>query len=69
MNSVVADLLNSTDGFGGAVTASLFLQTFVGNKKWAHLDIYAWSDYATGAISEPGATGQAIQALSHFLNQ
>lgn len=67
LSSNFADFKNSTEGFGGAITAALFLEKFVRGKKWAHLDIYAWSDKAAGALTSAGGSGQAVQALIQFL--
>jgi leucyl aminopeptidase len=39
LESNVADLRNVGGPYGGAITAALFLQTFVGTTPWAHLDI------------------------------
>ncbi len=45
LKSQSADLLNcSSGGFGGAITAALFLQHFVDNAAdWIHFDIMAWN--------------------------
>lgn len=67
MSSHFADCKNSGDGFGGAITAALFLQKFVRGTKWAHLDIYAWSDKGHGALLTTGASGQPVQCLIKFL--
>ncbi len=67
LNSTVADLVNSSDGFGGAITAALFLEKFVGKTRWAHLDIYGWKDQSDGCLIEPGGSGQAVQTLIQFL--
>lgn len=67
-SSNFADMVNAVDGFGGAITAALFLEKFVKQKSWAHLDIYAWADKAQGALSAAGGSGQAVQALIHFLH-
>ncbi len=67
MNSSFADMTNSVDGFGGAVTAALFLESFVNEIPWAHLDIYAWKDSAEGSILESGGSGQAVQGLIGWL--
>jgi len=67
MRSTVADMQNAVDGFGGAVTAALFLQSFVGSTPWAHFDIYGWADGVTGALSEGGGNGQAVQTLINFI--
>ena len=49
--SKVADLRNDTDSsYGGAITAALFLQRFVGKDiPWAHVDMMAWN-----LSSQPG---------------
>lgn len=67
MNSPFADMTNSVDGFGGAVTAALFLESFVNEVPWAHLDIYAWKDSPEGAFLESGGSGQAVQGLIRWL--
>ena len=68
LSSPFADCKNSGGGFGGAITAALFLQKFVGNKKWAHLDVYAWNDKASGALLSAGGSGQPVQCLIEFLD-
>lgn len=59
LKSRVADLNNvSNSRFGGAITAALFLQTFVPNTAcWAHLDVMAYNKEA-----QPGrpAGGEAM---------
>lgn len=67
LNSNFADMINSADGFGGAITAALFLEKFVGEVPWAHLDIYAWKDAADGAWVEAGGSGQAVSCLATWL--
>jgi leucyl aminopeptidase len=69
LRSSVADLVNASDGFGGAITAALFLEQFAGEIPWMHLDIYAWKDSADGAMSESGGSGQSVQALAYWLNE
>lgn len=69
MNSPFADFKNSADGFGGAITAALFLEKFVRNKKWAHLDIYSWADKGHGPITAGGGNGQAVQCLIDYLSR
>ena len=50
LDSTVADMKNLGWGDGGAITAALFLEHFVGDVPWAHLDIAgtAWSDARPG---------------------
>lgn len=62
-----ADMVNAVDGFGGAVTAALFLEKFVRDVPWAHLDIYQWKDSAEGPWLESGGSGQTIPCLSQWL--
>ena len=69
LKSTFADCQNSADGFGGAITAALFLESFVGKIPFAHLDIYAWKDGAGGAWSEMGGSGQSVQALSELVSR
>ncbi|WP_221797438.1 leucyl aminopeptidase family protein [Oceanobacter mangrovi] len=45
MKSDIADLVNSAASpFGGAITAALYLQEFVGESPWVHFDIMAWNN-------------------------
>ncbi|MGF1458704.1 MAG: M17 family metallopeptidase [Leptolyngbyaceae cyanobacterium] len=45
LNSKVADMSNVSSGsYGGAITAALFLQEFVGpDVPWIHIDVMAWN--------------------------
>ena len=49
---------------GGAITAAKFLQKFVGDIPWAHLDI-AGTAWKSGAAK--GATGRPVGLLLQFL--
>ena len=51
LKSDIADLNNAPEGgFGGAITAALFLERFVPDgMAWAHLDTFAWR-----ATARPG---------------
>ena len=70
LKSQAADLSNCSDsGFGGAITAALFLEKFTRGKPWIHLDYYAWSDRPAGAMAEPGGNGQAVQLLIRLLEK
>lgn len=66
MSSPIASMTNAVDGFGGAITAGLFLESFVDQRPWAHIDIYAWKDGASGAYLEPGGNGQGVQLLAQW---
>ena len=67
MQTPVAHMTNAVDGFGGAVTAALFLESFVRKVPWAHFDIYAWKDKPEGAWLEPGGSGQGVLLLAEWL--
>jgi leucyl aminopeptidase len=59
-----ADVGNVAGRPGGAVTAAKFLQRFVGDYPWAHLDI-AGSAWKGGAAK--GATGRPVGLLVQYL--
>lgn len=65
LKSDIADLLNcSTTPFGGAITAALFLQDFVGKEQdWVHMDVMAWN-----TENQPGRPrgGEAMGLRSFF---
>jgi len=63
----IADLDNAPKGgFGGAITAALFLRRFVGETRYAHFDIYGWT--ATAAPARPkGGVGMGARALLEVL--
>jgi len=68
MKGTYADLRNGGGRWGGACTAAAFLQEFVGDCPWAHLDIagVGWADAAKGYLSK-GATGYGVRLLWEFL--
>jgi leucyl aminopeptidase len=63
LKSDFADLVNAASGHGGAITAALFLQKFVKNTKWAHLDIYGWTTANQQACVQKGGNGQGVETL------
>ena len=68
MKSNFADFANSAPGGrGGAITAALFLQKFVRDVPWAHVDMMAWSEGNTGGCVEAGGNGQCVQLLADFI--
>lgn len=70
LESTVADLRHvpAVPAGGGAVTAALFLRSFVGARRWVHLDV-AGPSRATGRRHEvpAGATGYGARLLLRFL--
>lgn len=71
MKSEIADWKNTGGtGWGGAITAALFLQEFVKKTKWLHLDIAgpAYSDEIKGVIAK-GGTGWGVVSLIEFIKK
>jgi len=68
IKSSVADMKNIGGAHGGAITAALILQEFVGETAWAHLDIagpaFAESD---NLLCPKGGTGFGVRTLIKFL--
>jgi len=64
LDSKVADINNvSAGGFGGAITAALYLQEFVPNDvPWAHFDMMAWNNSSRPGRPE-GGEAQAARAI------
>jgi len=64
LDSKIADLNNVSEGpQGGAITAALYLQEFVGpGIPWAHLDVMAWNNRTRPGRPE-GAEAQTLRAL------
>ncbi|GKT01251.1 leucyl aminopeptidase [Acidovorax sp. SUPP3434] len=64
LKSNFADMGNVAGRAGGAITAAKFLQRFVGDTPWAHLDI-AGTAWKGGAAK--GATGRPVGLLVQYL--
>ena len=69
LKSSVADMKNIGGSHGGAITAALILQEFVGDIPWAHLDIAgpAFAETDT-ALCPKGGTGFGVRTLLKFLS-
>jgi leucyl aminopeptidase len=67
IKSTVADVANSGGRFAGMITAAKFLQEFVGNTPWLHLDIAgaAWNDEEKPYLPK-GPSGIAMRSLVEF---
>ena len=63
LDSYVADMKN-VGGEAGAITAALFLEEFVGDTTWAHIDIAGpmWTDADSGWLQK-GMTGYGTRLL------
>lgn len=66
--SKIADLRNDTDGpYGGAITAALFLESFVDKGiSWAHVDLMGWNLASTPGKPE-GGEAMSIRAMYTML--
>jgi len=69
LKSQVADMQNVGSRWGGALTAGLFLEEFVGKTPWAHLDIAgpAYAERDIDAYTKKGATGHGVRTLLRYL--
>jgi leucyl aminopeptidase len=69
LKSDLADTSNmSSTRWGGAITAALFLQQFVGETPWAHIDIAGPASSKKGsAYCGPGGTGFGVRLLTDFI--
>lgn len=69
IKSKVADIKNVGNGrWGGAITAAKFLQQFVGDVPWCHIDI-AGPSFAESALPhrDAGATGVMVRSLVRWV--
>jgi len=70
IESKVGDIKNTGGRWGGAITAAKFLENFVGDTPWAHLDI-AGPAYRTKAkpLTPRGGAGFAVRLLVDWLHE
>ncbi|MCE2951396.1 MAG: leucyl aminopeptidase [Alphaproteobacteria bacterium] len=69
INSPIADMQNISEGRkAGSITAAQFLQRFVNDTPWAHLDIagMAWA-HKDMALCAKGATGFGVRLLDQLV--
>jgi leucyl aminopeptidase len=68
LKSEIADMRNTGDRYGGALTAGIFLKEFVGETPWVHVDIAgpASADKEQGHIGK-GGTGFAVATIIEYL--
>jgi leucyl aminopeptidase len=70
LKSSIADLKHTGSRMGGAITAGLFLKEFVGDTRWAHLDIAGPAFLEKPAGTSPkGGTGFGVLTALQFLRQ
>jgi leucyl aminopeptidase len=68
LKSEIADMRNTGDRYGGALTAGLFLKEFVGDTPWVHVDIAgpAAADKESGHVAK-GGTGFGVATIVEYL--
>ncbi|HET6771045.1 MAG TPA: leucyl aminopeptidase [Actinomycetota bacterium] len=68
IESGIADVKNIGTRWGGAIHAALFLEKFVGDVPWAHMDIAgtAWAE-SPGDYWPKGATGSPARTFIRFV--
>lgn len=67
LKSQVADMRNTGDRFGGAITAGLFLKTFAKDTPWVHVDIAGPASLNSARPSQPkGGSGFAVTTIVEY---
>ena len=69
IDSMAADVKNTGGRPGGSITAALFIQRFVNDLPWAHLDIaaIAWRKPSSNPTIPDGATGFGVRLLDRLV--
>ncbi len=69
IDSMAADVKNTGGRPAGSITAALFLQRFVNDTPWAHLDIAstAWKKPSATPTAPDGATGFGVRLLDRLV--
>ena len=67
LKSQVADMRNTGDRYGGAITAGLFLKTFAKDTPWVHVDIAGPAFLSSVRPSQPkGGSGFAVATIVEY---
>jgi leucyl aminopeptidase len=70
LKSSVADMRNTGDRNGGAITAALFLKTFAKDTPWLHVDLAGPASLTTARPSQPkGGTGFGVATIVEYLTR
>ena len=65
--SLIADIKNTGNRYGGAITAALFLAEFIDDVPWAHIDIAGTaSSNKESGYTVKGATGVGVRTLTEL---
>lgn len=68
LKSPIADMRNTGERFGGAITAGLFLKTFAKTTPWVHVDIAGPASLTAGRPHQPrGGTGFAVATIVGYV--
>jgi leucyl aminopeptidase len=70
LKSDIADMKNTGERYGGALTAGLFLKEFAGTTPWVHVDLAgpASADKEYGAVAK-GGTGFGVATIVEYLSR
>lgn len=65
LKSNIADIKNLGGRYGGTITAGLFIEEFIENKPWAHIDIayVSFNDFPSKIYPKKGGTGAGVELL------
>jgi leucyl aminopeptidase len=67
LKSSIADMRNTGDRYGGAITAGLFLKTFAKDTPWVHVDIAGPASTTGPRPSQPkGGTGFGVATIVEY---
>ncbi len=70
LKSQVADMRNTGDRNGGAITAALFLKTFAKDTPWLHVDLAGPASLSSARPSQPkGGTGYGVATIVEYLTR
>ena len=68
LKSPIADMRNTGDRFGGAITAALFLKTFAKDTPYVHVDIAGPASVSSSRPATPkGGTGFAVATILEYV--
>lgn len=70
LKSTIADMVNcASSGFGGAITAALFLESFVPKEcDWVHFDIMAYNNRSRPGRPK-GGEAMGLRSVCHYIEQ
>jgi leucyl aminopeptidase len=70
LKSSVADMRNTGDRYGGAITAGLFLKTFTKDTPWVHVDMAGPASVSTARPAQPkGGTGFGVATIVEYVTR